>query len=93
MTAPAARARSGQGLGTWISKIEKPWARHAAGLKAAWRDSAAIAREQGVSRLTMLVEGRLWSALTPRYGCLYNNKPIFHRFFAAAGLRERISIT
>jgi hypothetical protein len=115
-------------LPTWVSKIEKRCARHAAGLKAAWRDSAAIAREQGVSRLAILVEAltlagrgrmavdtyfhyrlfdrgltpaakrrylseapkannRLWSALTPRaYGCLYNNKLIFHRFFAAAGL-------
>ena len=30
---------------------------------------------------------RLWSTLTPReYGCLYNNKVIFHRFFKGVGL-------
>jgi hypothetical protein len=30
---------------------------------------------------------RLWSALTPpEYGCLYNNKLIFHRFFKSVGV-------
>ena len=41
---------------TSLHKFEKRFARHAAGVKRAWRDSGVIAREGRVSRIAMLVE-------------------------------------
>jgi Sugar-transfer associated ATP-grasp len=115
-------------LAARVRKWEQRFARHAKGLASAWRDSATLAREHGLSRVKMLseaaslaVQGRmgvdtyfhyrffdprltaeakrqylseapganrqLWSVLTPsRYGCLFDNKLIFNRYFTSFGL-------
>jgi hypothetical protein len=47
---------------------------------------SAEAKRQYLSEAP-LANGRLWSTLTPsRYGCLFDNKLIFNRYFTAFGL-------
>jgi Sugar-transfer associated ATP-grasp len=115
-------------LSARVRRWKQRLARHAKGLANAWRDSGALAREHGLSRVKMLseaaslaVQGRmgvdtyfhyrffdpklsaeakrkylseapgansqLWSVLSPsRYGCLFDNKLVFNRYFSSFGL-------